>query len=160
MAATMTTTRTRPAPVYVTIAVLTFLGVSATGGGIALTLGAAVPPDEWLEGVPLIDGWLIPGLVLGVGFGLGSLLTAYGMLRRSRWPWLALVERVTAHHWSWIATILIGAGQVVWILLEVLYLPELSWLQFVYGAVGIALLALPMLTSVQGYLSRPVTQRS
>ena len=48
----------------------------------------------------------------------------------------------------------------MWILLEVLYLPELSWLQFVYGAVGIALLALPMLTSVQGYLSRPVTQRS
>ena len=59
-----------------------------------------------------------------------------------------------------IATLLIGAGQVVWILFEVLYLPELSWLQFVYGAVGIALLALPMLTSVQGYLSRPVTQRS
>lgn len=81
----------------------------------------------------------MPGLVLGVGFGLGSLVTAYGMLRRYRW--------------SWIATLLIGLGHVVWIALELIYLPEPSALQVVYGAVGAALLLLPWHPAVRGYFA-------
>lgn len=110
--------------VYITVGVLGFLGISATAGGAALAVGgSARPPDDWLGGIPVIDSWLVPGLVLGLGFGLGSLVTAYGVLRRPRWPALAIVERGTGHHWSWIATSLIGWGHVGWILLELIYLP-------------------------------------
>lgn len=92
-------------------------------------------------------------MVLGIGFGMGSLLTAYGMLRRPRWPWLRFAERLTHHHWSWIATILIGLCHLAWIAVELIYLPHPSALQAVYGIVGVALLLLPMHPAVREYFA-------
>lgn len=70
-----TVTSHRPAAVPTIAGVLTFLGLSAFAGGVALVFGAgAAPPEEWLDQIPLIDSWTVPGLVLGVGFGLGSLI--------------------------------------------------------------------------------------
>jgi hypothetical protein len=145
--------RSRPRAVVAVCAVLGFLGISGVGGGIALSLGGVgAPPREWLADVPIVDDWLVPGLVLGLGFGLGSLIALYGVWRRPSWAWLTFVERATGHHWSYGATILIGLGQVTWIGLEVIYLPELSALQIIYGGVGAALIALPALPSVRSYL--------
>jgi hypothetical protein len=142
----------RPAPVLGMLGVLVFLGISATAGGIALIVGAARPPDKWLDGIPVVETWTVPGLVLGVGFGLGSLLVAYGVLRRPRWPVLAPVERTTGHHWAWAGTLVLGVGHIAWIALELVFLPEPSALQVVYGAVGVALVTLPMLPAVRRYL--------
>jgi hypothetical protein len=144
----------RPASVLATVGLLGFLGISATAGGIALAGGGAAPPEQWLSDIPLVDSWTVPGLVLGLGFGVGSLVTAYGVVRRSRWSWLHGVERLTGHHWSWLATIVIGLGHAIWIGLELVFLPELSWLQVVYGAVALGLLVLPWLKPVRRYLSR------
>ncbi len=130
---------TRPAAVLATAGVLIFLGVSATAGGAALVSGAGAPPHDWLRDVPLIDSWLVPGLVLGLGFGVGSLLVAYAML--------------TQHRWSWPATLLIGLGLALWLGLELVYLPRPSALQAVYGAVALALLVLPLRPAVRRHLS-------
>jgi hypothetical protein len=139
--------------VVAAVSVLLFLGLSALAGGVALTLDVgAAPPRDWLDQIPLIDSWTGPGLVLGVGFGLGSLVAGYGMWRRPRWPWLRPVERLTRHDWPWIAAILIGAGHLGWIGLELVYLPELSILEAVYGAVGVALVLLPLLPSARNHL--------
>lgn len=151
---TVTVSTGRPASVLTTVGLLGFLGISATAGGIALAGGGAAPPDRWLSEIPLVDNWVVPGLVLGLGFGAGSLVTAYGMLRRPRWSWLRGIEKLTGYHWSWLATILIGLGHTIWIGLELMFLPELSWLQVVYGAVAIGLLTLPWLKPVRLYLSR------
>jgi hypothetical protein len=105
-----------------------------------------------MDGVPIVDSYLIPGLVLGIGFGLGSITTMWGVLRRPRWNWTMRIESVTGRHWSWLATILLGLGQVVWIALEVAYLPELSWLQVLYGPLGLALVVLASLPAVRRYL--------
>ena len=79
----------RPAPVVALAGVLWLLGITATGGGMALLLGAAQPPADWLDGIPVVDTWTVPALVLGFGFGVGSLLVGYGVWRRPRWPWPA-----------------------------------------------------------------------
>jgi hypothetical protein len=143
----------RPPAVVVLISVLLFLGVTALAGGTAMVfeLGGdqVMIPSEWLDSIPIVHSWLIPGLVLGLGFGVGSLLTGYGMLRRVRWGWLVFLERWTGQHWSWIAAIVLGLGHVVWIGLELVYLPEPSLLQVVYGPVGIILLATPFLPQVR-----------
>jgi hypothetical protein len=155
MAVTVTPAVTghRPAAVWTTIGVLVFLGVSAVAGGVAMVFGiGAAPPREWLGRIPLINTWVIPGLVLGIGFGLGSLLAAYGMLRRPRWARLRPVERLTRRHWSWIVTILLGLGHIAWIVIELIYIP-LSGLQAVYGSVGVALLLLPVHPAVRAYLA-------
>jgi len=149
----------RPATVLITLGVLGFLGVTALGGGIALVSGMGAPPVEWLARIPLVDDWLVPGLVLALGFGVGSLVTGYGMLRRPRWAWLGPVERLTRHHWSWLATMLLGAGQVGWIALELAYLPQASALQAMYGPVGLLLLLLPLSAPVRGYLARGASGR-
>jgi hypothetical protein len=126
---------------WTTIGILIFLGVTALAGGLALVfeLGAA-PPQDWLDRIPLIGSWVIPGLVLAIGFGFGSLLVAYGMLRRYRW--------------SWLATVLIGLAHLGWIGIELVYLPQPSALQVVYGLVGLALVLLPWHPSVRTYLLR------
>lgn len=153
---TPTATRHRPVAVWATIGTLVFLGISAAAGGVAMVFGiGATPPRSWLDPIPLIDTWVVPGLVLGVGFGLGSLLAAYGVLRRPGWAWLRFAERLTRHHWSWITTILIGLGHIAWIGLELVYLPQLSGLQAVYGGVGAALLLLPLHPAVREYLAAP-----
>ncbi|HEY4606765.1 MAG TPA: hypothetical protein VIH55_03875 [Acidimicrobiia bacterium] len=155
LAATGTVRAHRPLGVQITEGLLILLGVTALAGGAALVLGLGdgetMAPLEWLEGLPLINSWVVPGLVLGIGFGLGSLFVAYGMLRLPEWPWASFLERPSGHHWSWTATILIGLGHMVWITLELIYLP-LSILHFVYGIVGIGLFTLPFIPSVRDHL--------
>jgi hypothetical protein len=97
----------------------------------------------------VIDGWILPGLVLGVVFGLGSIVTLWGVRTRTRGGLLDAVERITGHHWAWSATILIGVGQSVWIALELIWPPEVSLLQPLYGTVGIALAFLPWTPSAR-----------
>jgi hypothetical protein len=145
----------RPMPVQVTAGVLGFLGLSALGGAASMLTGLGAPPAAWLDALPFVDSWLLPGLVLGLGFGAGSLVTAHGMLRRPQWSWLRAVQELTGRHWSWLATLLLGLGQVLWIALEVIYLPELSVLQIVYAAVGFTLLLLPLHRQVRDYLAAP-----
>jgi len=137
------------------VSLLGFLGVSAVAGGVEMLIdvdGGKYLPEYWLDELPLIDSFLVPGLVLLLGFGVGSLLAAYGVLRRPNWRWLRSVERSTGHHWSWAATVLLGAGQVGWIALELIYLPGLSWLEVVYGLTGLALLVLPWSGAVREHL--------
>jgi hypothetical protein len=144
----------RPRSVTALAAVLFFLGLTAVAGGTALVIGRGAPPDGWLDRIPLVDSWTIPGLVLGLGFGVGSLFTGYGVLSGRSWWWLAGLERRTQHHWSWSAAILLGLGQAVWLGLEAVYLPALSPLQFVYAVVAVALLVSASLRSTRTYLRR------
>ena len=120
---TTTTTARRPAAVLGLGAVLLFLGVTALAGGVALTFNGSRPPQDWLDRIPLVDTWVVPGLVLGVVFGLGSLIVAYGVLFRPRWSKLSPVERITRHHWAWTATIALGLGHITWIVLELFWVP-------------------------------------
>jgi hypothetical protein len=146
----------RPPSIIAVIALLLFLGVTALAGGIALVFGLGggqiMLPDEWLETIPVIDSWLVPGLVLGIGFGVGSLLTAFGVIRQPDWGWTSFLESLTGQHWSWAATIALGAGHVLWIVLELLFLPEISWFHPLYGAVGLALLVIPFLPAAREHL--------
>jgi hypothetical protein len=110
----------RPRAVVAVCAAPGFVGLGALGGGIALSLGGAgAPPRGWLGG-----------------------RSHHRRLARAR------PSAGTGHHWSYAATVLIGLGPVAWIGLDVTYLPELFVWQIVYGAVGVALIALPALTSL------------
>jgi hypothetical protein len=136
--------QTQAAPtIRILLGLLIFLGVTALAGGIEMLLfptGNEFLPRQWLDDIPVIDSWLLPGLVLGGGFGVGSLLTAYAL--RRRWAW-----------W-WPGTILLGVGMIVWIGLEVLFLPQRSLLEAIYGTVGVLLVALPVTASARRHRSQ------
>jgi hypothetical protein len=145
----------RPVSLIVVLAMLAFLGVTALGGGAEMVVfraGNSYLPSAWLNSIPLIDSWLVPGLVLGLGFGVGSLVTAYALLRRPGWGLTRPVGRLTGRRWPWAASVLLGIGMVTWISLELIYLPNRSWLEVVYGSIGILLTTVPWSRSIRAYL--------
>jgi hypothetical protein len=142
-----------PGQVLAVEILLFFLGVSAVAGGVGLIFADEMFPAGWIDEIPIVTTWLVPGLVLGIGFGIGSLVVGFGMVRRWRWVWLGFLERWTGEHWSWAATLAIGFTHMVWIGLELIYLPSYSFLQVIYGAVGLALFMMPWHMTVRRALA-------
>lgn len=154
LTATETVRSHRSPALIVTVVLLILLGIGAVGGGLAMILGIggeSVMPDAYLDALPLVDSWLVPGLILLAGFGIGSLAVAYGVARRPHQPALPTLEAITGHHWSWLGTILLGIGQMVWIALELVSIP-FSPLMGIFGTVGLALAILPFSPGVREYL--------
>jgi hypothetical protein len=112
------------------VGLLILLGIGALAGGVALMSqpdGSVMKfPLSLLGGSPFSD-YFFPGLILGGFFGAGSLLVA--ALGARGWraaPFIAFA---------------IGCGQMVWIVVELAIIKELSFLHptmFVVG-LGIAL---------------------
>ncbi len=120
-----------------------------------LVYGTDMFPAEWVDDLPLIDSLVLPGLTLLVGFGLGSLVTAYGVWRRPRWAAMRRLERATGHHWSWAALLAIGVGHAVWIGLEYVYFWPGMFLQAIYGSVALLLIGLALTPAVRRWLREP-----
>ena len=116
------------------VVLLIVLGVGALAGGVALVSqpdgGVMKMPLRLLAGSPFSD-YFFPGLILGGLFGLGSLVTALLGLRR--WhaaPFLAFA---------------IGCGQMIWIVVELAIIKELSFLHPTMFGVGLAIAAASVL---------------
>ncbi len=100
----------------IALGALLLLALGAGAGGVALVAqpdGSIMHFDvALLDGTPFGD-YLVPGLILGGVFGLGSLLAiAMGLLGSRAAPFLAFV---------------IGCGQMVWIVVELLIMPKLGF---------------------------------
>ena len=118
----------------VAVAALILLGLGALAGGLALVLrpdGSVMHFDvALLAGSPFTD-FLVPGLILGGLFGIGSLVVAAMGLAHARLaPFLAFG---------------IGCGQMIWIVVELAIINELSFLHPMFFGLGllIAVAAVP-----------------
>jgi hypothetical protein len=101
----------------VCLGLLAFLGLGAFGGGTMLILNPDGRAMQWdvsmLSGSPFSD-FAIPGLILLGLFGVGSLVVAGpGLLRTRLAPFLAFA---------------IGCGLMIWIVVELAVIKELSFL--------------------------------
>ncbi len=151
------TSMPRPGTALAVATLLVVLGVGALGGGLAMIFGVggeSLLPDSYIDSLPLVSSWVVPGLILALGFGVGSLIAAYGIARRPEWAWAGRLTRFTGHHWSWAATLLIGIGQLTWIAIELVSIP-FSFLMPTFGMVGAALVLLPLTPSLRAYLLVP-----
>jgi hypothetical protein len=113
---------------WISVAFLFLLGLGAIAGGIALVMkpdGSVMGFDvALLAGSPFPD-YLVPGLILGGLFGVGSLLVAgIGLARWRIAPFLAFA---------------IGAGQMIWIVVELAIIRELSFLHPAFFGVGLVI---------------------
>ena len=115
-------------PGRIAIAALVLLGIGALAGAAALVTspdGSSMQLDSaLLAGSPFPD-YLIPGLLLGGLFGIGSLVVAAMGLRRSRLaPFLAFG---------------IGCAQMIWISVELALIHEFSFLHPTCFAIGLVI---------------------
>lgn len=104
------------------------LAVGALGGAAFLVTspdGSAMQWDVWmLAGSPFPD-FFVPGLILGGLFGLGSLaVAAMGLARLRIAPFLAFA---------------IGCGQVIWIVVELAIISQLSFLHPICFGLGLVI---------------------
>jgi len=120
-------------------------GLGALGGGAYLVAdpsGVAIGlPISWLDDTPFSD-YLVPGLILLSVLGVFPVVVAWGLWQERRW--------------AWYGSLLVGAGLVIWILVEVLligYQPDPP-LQAIYGLLGVLILGLTAARSVRARLTR------
>jgi hypothetical protein len=149
----------RPGPVWAAAGALGFVGVTGVAGGIEMILyprGNQFVDGDWLAGIPLIDSYRVPGLVLAGGIGGGATAACLGLLRRPHVNLLVPVEQRTGQHWSWAATRLAGGALSAWLLTELLLIPDRSAVEAVYAAAALALLGLPALPSFRDHTALPV----
>jgi hypothetical protein len=114
----------------VAIGLLVFLGIGALAGGASLVAkpdGSVMQfPLSLLAGSPFAD-YYVPGLILGGLFGLGSFAVAVMGLRSWRIaPFLAFA---------------IGCAQMIWIVVELAIIKELSFLHPTMFLIGLAIAA-------------------
>ncbi len=116
----------RPAYVWLAGVLALFTAAGAIPVGLQLvtdTTGASIGfPAGWIEATPF-GSYLIPGLYLLLMNGAGMLI---------------LSGLIVMRHWSapWLTGIL-GSGLVIWILVQLVVMPEFSFLQAIFGAIGI-----------------------
>lgn len=100
--------RGRPAILWVLLAVLGQLSVRGTIGGGALLLapggGIIDVSTAPLKGTPVGD-FLLPGIILIVGFGLVPAVVCYALYTR--------------HLWGWLASVGVAFALLIWVLAEV-----------------------------------------
>ncbi len=152
----MTPVRARPLSLRWLLGCLAFLGVSAIFGGVVLV---GSPTGLWLH-IPLsvlqyspFSDFLIPGLILGVVFGVGSLGTVLALWWRPEWRPGAVMTRFTREYWAWSAALGLGVGQIIWIVTETVMLRGASWLGFVYGSIGIGIVVLACQPGLRRYFA-------
>lgn len=124
----------RPRYAWVAVALELFTAVGAIPVGLSLVqdpTGAGVGlPAVWIQGSPF-QTYLVPGLYLLLVNGIGMLvLAALSVAGRPAAPWLTGV---------------LGAGLVVWILVQLVLIPEVSPLQAAFGVIGVVLVAVSVL---------------
>ena len=118
----------RPTFVWIAVALEIVTAIGAVPVGLMFLAdpsGKAVQlPQGWIEATPF-GSYLIPGLYLLAVNGLGMLALAALTVRR-HWiaPWL---------------TGTLGVGLIVWIVVEIVALPETMPLTWIFLAIGIAL---------------------
>jgi hypothetical protein len=126
---------------------LAFLGLSAAFGGIVLvanpTGGLIGMPISLLRFSPFHD-FLIPGLILGIVFGIGSFAAILALCIRPTWSLASALTHATGEHWAWSVALVIGSGQVIWIVTEMLMLRGVGVLHFLYGGLGLLIVFLTL----------------
>ncbi len=152
---TRATWRNRPVSALILILLLLVLGVGALAGGGGMLMdptGVGIGVDvSMLEAVPVND-FLIPGLILFILFGMGSVITVYGLWARPDWAFLQRLTPWRDYHWSWTWTRVIAVLQLLWIGLEFLMWGMGSFLQPLFGGLALAMLIMCGYDSVKRYL--------
>ena len=145
----------RPLFANLTIILLVLLAIGGLYGGIALIgdpsgikLGLG---EAFTENPPVFNDFLIPGILLVILFGLLPLFAAISLIRFKP----GKPKRVGKMHRSWQLALLTGILLIIWIIVQVILIGFQSFLQPLFGGIGILLNWLLTSAPVRVYYQDP-----
>lgn len=144
----------RPRWLWLLLPLMAFLAVGGLFGGVSFLLdptGAGLQAKlSWLDRTPVHD-FRLPGLLILCLYGLGTLIAMAGLVWRASPGPLRRLDASLGLHWSWYATVGIGAVLVLWILYEYGVLPATIWLMPALLGIGLVMVLLPILPSMRAW---------
>ncbi len=133
-----------------------FLGIQGLYGGIAFLLA----PDGSLLGMPFshlknspFTSFFIPGLLLFLFLGVYPLADAYGLWKRPDWHWPDALNPFKSTHWSWAGSLAAGVIALVWIVVQIQWIP-LGFLHYFIFGWGLLIIIVTLLPVVRRYYTR------
>lgn len=146
-------TNSRPLAVWLLIVLQFLLGLGAlAGGGVFI-----VAPDGSLIHMPIsvlhnspFSNFFIPGLILFTFVGIFPIAVAYSLWKRPTWRWPNTINPFKQTHWSWAGSLAAGAIVIIWITVEVQFMP-VGFLHILYWGWGAVLLLITLLPNVHQY---------
>jgi hypothetical protein len=147
----------RPLIVKVLIFLEAFLGINGLIGGIPFMLAPdghlLQMPFSHLKNTPFPD-FFIPGVLLTIFLGLYPLAAAYSVWKQARWGWPEAINPFKQYHWSWAGSLAAGVIAIIWILVQIQWIP-LGFLHVFILMWGILILIVTLLQGVRQYSRRP-----
>jgi len=147
----------RPFAVSALIFLHIFLGLNGLAGGLAFVIA----PDGHLLQMPFshlrntpFSSFLIPGLLLLFFLGVYPLAVAYSLWKRPAWRWPDALNPFQQTHWSWAASLAAGVIAIIWIVVQIQWIPVGSLHIFIFGW-GALILIVTLLPPVRRYFVRP-----
>ena len=135
------------------LSLLSFLGISAFGGGLTSIIS---PSGKLLGGLPLsilenspFDNFLILGFILFLVLGVFPLIVALELVKK---PISVFAERFNLFsdmHWAWTYSINIAFALIIWIQVETIFIQHVGWLQTFYMLFSIPMVILALLTQIR-----------
>jgi hypothetical protein len=146
----------RPKVVWLLIGMQVFLAIGALSGGGAFILA----PDGHLIQMPFshlqkspFPNFLIPGILLFVFLGIYPLLIAYSLWKQPGWHWLNFINPFKHIHWSWAGSLAAGVIVLVWITVEIFWVP-FGFAHIFFLVYGVVLTGVTLLPNVRINYSR------
>jgi hypothetical protein len=135
------------------VCLLSFLGISALGGGLFLIIS---PSGKLIGGLPLsilknspFQDFLIPGIILFLVIGIVPLLTAIALIKK---PMSVFAEKLNVFkdlHWSWSFSIYVAFALIIWIQVESIFVQSVGWLQTFYLLYALPIIIIALLPKVR-----------
>ena len=145
-----------PSIVLVLIFMQIFLGLNGLLGGGAFLLAPdghlLQMPFSHLKNTPFSD-FLIPGLLLFMFLGVYPVAVAYGLWKKPAWRWPDILNPFKQTHWSWAASLAAGVTAIIWIIVQIQWIPVGSLHIFILSW-GVLILLVTMLPMVRMFYRR------
>jgi hypothetical protein len=135
------------------IFLMTFLGISALGGGAALIIS---PSGKLLGGLPLsilehspFNSFFLPGIILFIFLGLIPGLLVFALINKPANRFAEYFNFFKDMHWAWSFSIYVAFALIIWIQVETIFVQGTGWLQTFYMLYALPVIFVALLPQVR-----------
>ncbi|WP_339166755.1 hypothetical protein MKX75_21520 [Paenibacillus sp. FSL R5-0341] len=133
------------------------LGLGAIVGGVILIMdpsGSMVNlPESLLRNSPF-SSFLFPGIILLLVLGVMPIMIAISLLRYVHWGLGERLNLYSDRYWAWTFSLYTGFALIIWIMVQVYWIQDVSLIHLVYFAWGVGIQVVTLLPGIQGKYSK------